>query len=53
MARVSEVVAIDGEEPSYGMSRTGARRQEYDGRYVAKREAGARKRLSACSILED
>ena len=52
MARVTRVVAIDGETPSGTMSRTGARRQEYRGTGVAEREVGARKRLSACDIVE-
>ena len=52
MARVTAVTAIDGEDPRPGMSRTGARRQQFNGAGVAAREVGARKRLSACSILE-
>lgn len=52
MARVVEVIAIDGDAPSYGMSRTGAKRQQYDGRWVARREIGANKRLSACEVTE-
>lgn len=52
MATVVEVTAIDGEVPNYGMSRTGARRQQFNGRYVAQREQGARKRLSACELVE-
>ena len=50
MARVTRVVSIDGEDPRYGMSRTGARRQEYNGAGVAQREIGARKRLTTCRI---
>lgn len=49
MATVTKVLAIDGEEPSYGMSRTGANRQKFNGRAIAMREVGARKRLSACT----
>lgn len=52
MARVVVVTAIDGEDPRPGMSRTGARRQQYNGAAIAAREVGARKRLSACSLLE-
>ena len=52
MARVTAVTAIDGETPAGRMSRTGARRQEYSGAGVAAREVGARKRLSACNVLE-
>ena len=51
MARVTRVAAINGETPAGTMSRTGARRQQYHGTGVAKREVGARKRLSACAIL--
>jgi hypothetical protein len=50
MATVTKVTAIDGEDPAYGMSRTGAKRQQFNGRAIALREAGARKRLSACTI---
>lgn len=49
---VKRVVSIDGEAPAYKMSRTGATRQEYNGRYVAELEQGKRKRLSACTIIE-
>lgn len=52
MARVTEVLAIDGETPSRTMSRTGAKRQEYWGTGTAAREVGARKRLSTCTIGE-
>lgn len=51
MATVTKVTAIDGEDPAYGMSRTGARRQQYNGKAIAEREVGARKRLSACAVL--
>lgn len=53
MATVTKVLAIDGEKPSYGMSRTGANRQKYNGMGVAKREIGARKRLSTCSVVSE
>ena len=52
MARVTEVLTIDGETPSRTMSRTGAKRQEYWGTGTAAREIGARKRLSTCTIGE-
>jgi hypothetical protein len=52
MARVVAVTAIDGEDPRPGMSRTGARRQQFNGAAIAAREVGARKRLSSCSLLE-
>lgn len=50
MATVSKVIAINGEEPSYGMSRTGANRQKFNGKGIAEREVGARKRLSSCTV---
>jgi hypothetical protein len=50
MATVTKVTAIDGEAPAYDMSRTGARRQAFNGLAIALREIGARKRLSACTI---
>jgi hypothetical protein len=52
MATVTRVTAIDGEAPRYGMSRTGARRQQYNGAGIAQREVGTRKRLSACRLIE-
>ena len=51
MARVTEVTAIDGKTPTTGMSRTGAKRQAYNGKSIAKREIDANKRLSACTII--
>jgi hypothetical protein len=51
MAAVARVITIDGEAPRAGMSRTGARRQQYNGQAIAKREIGARKRLSVCAIV--
>lgn len=51
MARVTAVTAIDGDKPTCGMSRTGAKRQTYNGAGIAQREIGARKRLSACQVL--
>lgn len=50
MAKVLEVTEIDGEAPRYGMSRTGAKRQEFNGVAIARREIGAKKRLSACAV---
>lgn len=50
MAKVTKVTAIDGEAPAYDMSRTGANRQKYNGKGVAEREVGAKKRLSACTL---
>ncbi len=53
MARVIEVIEIDGETPTRTMSRTGAKRQEYWGTGTAAREVGARKRLSTCTVAQD
>jgi hypothetical protein len=53
MGRVVSVRAIDGSAPVGTLSRTGARRQEYHASGVASREVGARKRLSACRIIEE
>ena len=52
-AKVTEVLTIDSETPRGTMSRTGARRQEYWGTGVAKREVSKRKRLSACTVLPE
>ena len=52
MAEVVKVTEINGEAPSSGMSRTGAKRQSYNGKHIALREVGAKKRLSACTIVE-
>jgi len=52
MAIVESVDLIDGEKPSYGQTRTGAKRQEFNGRFWASCEVGKKKRLSACTILE-
>ena len=49
-----EVVAvthIDDEPVSAHMSRTGSKRQQYNGQYFAQAEAGKKKNLSGCEIL--
>ena len=51
MALVVEVLEIDGESPKSQMSRTRASRQRYNGCGISCREVGAKKRLSACAIL--
>lgn len=51
MAVVEKVLDIDGEEPRYGMSVTGARRQAFNGKAIALREINAKKRLSACNVI--
>jgi len=49
--KVSEVIAIDGEEVKANMSRTGAKRQAFYGIGAAAKEVGKIKNLSACEIL--
>lgn len=51
MAVVREILEIDGEIPARGQSRTGAKRQSFDGRFWASREVGAKKRISSCEVL--
>lgn len=53
MANVTKVLTVDGETPAYGQSRTGAKRQSFNGHYIAKRETGAKKRLSSCEIIKE
>jgi hypothetical protein len=53
MVTVRKVVAINGEEPKYGMSCSGAKRQSFNGKAIAEREVGAHKRMSACEVLEE
>ena len=52
MAKVINVIAIDGEEPNGYTSRTGAKRQTYNASGIARREVGSKKRLSSCKIIE-
>ena len=52
MAEVTEVTKIGGEDPSRSMSVSGSRRQAFNGISISQRELGAKKRLSACSILQ-
>jgi len=52
MAQVLKVIGVNGETPKNTQSRTGARRQQFSGTGVAQREIGARKRLSACKVIE-
>lgn len=51
MAEVTEVSKIGGEDPARSMSVSGSRRQAFDGISISLREIGAKKRISACSIL--
>ena len=51
MAVVQRVVTIDGEVPTRTQSRTGAKRQEFDGVWWSGQQVGERKRISACEVL--
>ena len=51
MVVVDSVVEIDGEMPSKHQSRTGAKRQAFDGLYFASIQIGLKKRLSACQLI--
>ena len=42
MAAVRDVIEIDGETPAYG--------QSFDGKALAAKQVGAKKRLSACEV---
>lgn len=52
-ARVTEIISIDGEEVNFGMSRTGSKRQTYNGISAAKREIGKIKNLSSCEEIKE
>ena len=52
MAQVTSVETIDGEVPNYNQSRTGAKRQAFNGLFWANNEVGKKKRISACRVLE-
>lgn len=52
MVVVRTVELINGEKPDYGQSRTGAKRQEFNGRYFAAQQVGAKKRISTCDVIE-
>ena len=52
MAIVKKVLEVNGEIPRYKQSRTGSRRQIFNGLSIAKREINAKKRLSSCTIVE-
>jgi hypothetical protein len=51
--QVTEVLTIDDEAPNKYMSRTGAKRQQFDGTYLADNEIGKKKNISGLfNILE-
>ena len=49
---VLEVLSIDGDTPKYGMSRTGANRQRYNGIYLAENEIGKKKIVSRLRVID-
>ena len=50
---VVAVLTLDDEEPAKVMSRTGAKRQQYDGIYCAAQEVGKKKNTAALfNIIE-
>lgn len=51
--KVTTILLVDGEKPAHGQSRTGARRQQFNGLFVAQLEVGKKKWLSSCKILGD
>ena len=51
MAEVLEVITIDGEAPNRSQTRTGAKRQEFNGIWWSKTQIGAKKRVSACELI--
>lgn len=53
IAKVTDILLVDGEKPGYKQSRTGAKRQQFNGLFVARCEIGKNKRLSSCKILEN
>ena len=51
--QVVEVLKIDGETPDYRMSRTGAKRQEFNGLFVCKIESGKVKNISTLICCDE
>ena len=51
MVQVTRVELIDGETPGYSQSRAGAKRQEFNGKWWAEKQIGAKKRISACEVM--
>jgi hypothetical protein len=52
MVTVENVLFIDNEAPGYNQSRTGAKRQQFNGLYFAQNEKGKKKRLASLKLLE-
>ena len=49
--KVLAVIKIDGEIPSSNQSRTGAKRQQFNGNYFANEQVGKIKNISSITIL--
>lgn len=43
---ITNVLTIDDEQPNYTMSRTGAKRQQYNGLYYAEQQVGKKKNIA-------
>jgi hypothetical protein len=43
---ITNVLTIDDKQPKHTMSRTGAKRQQYDGLYYAAQEVGKKKNIA-------
>lgn len=50
--KITNITQIDGKPVSYNMSRTGAKRQQYNGRYFADAEVGKVKNISSLKIVK-
>ena len=50
---IDSVINIDDETPEKVMSRTGAKRQQYDGLYYASAEVGKKKNISSLFNILD
>ena len=50
---ILSIYTIDGESPNYNQSRTGAKRQSFNGVYFANAECGKKKNISSLKIIED
>ncbi len=49
---VKDVLLLDSEEPAKNMSRTGSKRQSYNGEYVASNQIGSQKIISKCNVID-
>jgi len=49
---ILSIQEIDGETPNHHQSRTGAKRQAFDGVYFANNEVGKVKNISSISLID-